>query len=119
MKYNEDWLGDLNKFGFKGGRYCEFVSSADAIVASWARGKYVPPLNLQLPETPIKKYKTVDTPMTPKGQLKALILFDRNYKQYFDMKNGKGLLEVTSKGINHYIIHRKEWKLYKDVYGEE
>lgn len=119
VKYNEDWLGDLKKFGFGGGRYCEFVSTADAVVASWARGKYIPPLNVQLPDTPIEKYKTVNTPMLPKGKLKALILFDRNYKQYFEMRNHKDLIEVTNKGMNRYIIHQKQWKLFKDVYGED
>ncbi len=119
VKYNEDWLGDLKKFGFGGGRYCEFVSTADAVVASWARGKYIPPLNVQLPDTPIEKYKTVNTPMLPKGKLKALILFDRNFKQYFEMRNHKDLIEVTNKGINRYIVHQKQWKLFKDVYGED
>lgn len=119
IKYNEDWLGDLKLFGFGGGRYCEFVSSADAVVAAWARGKNVPPLKVKIPDTEIEKFQTVDTPMSAPGPLKALILYNRAYKQYFNMKNGMELLEITNQGMTHYIIHRKEWKKYDDVYGDD
>ncbi|WP_145177797.1 hypothetical protein [Gimesia aquarii] len=111
IKYNEDWIKDLQKFGFKGGRYCEFVKTSDAIVRSWALGNYIKPLAVQLPEVAIEKYKTVNVPMTPKGPLKALILFDRDYKQYFNMKRGMQLLEVSNKEIKHYYVDKREWKL--------
>lgn len=114
IKYNEDWLNDLNIFGFKGGRYCEFVKTSDAIVRSWAQGNYIKPLAVKLPDASIEKYKTVNIPMTPKGPMKALILFDRNYKQYFNMKRGMHLLEVSNKKINHYVIEKREWKLYEE-----
>uniref|UniRef100_UPI00260BE51E hypothetical protein n=1 Tax=uncultured Gimesia sp. TaxID=1678688 RepID=UPI00260BE51E len=118
LKYNEGWLKDMNQFGYKSGRYCPVIESADAIIASWAKGSSVPPLAVQLPDTPIRKYKTVDTPMIPTGRLKAVVLFDQKYKEYFNMKNNKQLLEVTSKGIIHYVIHRREWKIYKDLVEE-
>tara|TARA_R110002167_G_scaffold88135_1_gene237875 strand:- start:486 stop:1289 length:804 start_codon:yes stop_codon:yes gene_type:complete len=119
LKYNEDWLDDLKKFGFGGGRYCEFVKSPDAIIASWSLGKYIPPLNLKLPEVEIEKFQTVKTPLTPQAPLKALILLGSNYNDYFNMKNGWEVIEVTNEGISRYEIHHKEWKNYEELYGKE
>ena len=90
------------------------MKTSDAIVWSWARGSYIAPLSVELPKAPIKKYKTVKIGMPSKGPLKALILFDRNYKQYFNIKNGMQLFEVTNKEINHYIIRKGNWVLLEE-----
>lgn len=118
IKYNENWREEMKKF-INTGEYCAFIKTSDAVMKSWSLGKHVPPLNVQLPEAKIKTGRNVDIPLTPKGPLKVLILYDDKYKQYYDMKNGKYLLEVTNKGITAYIIHRKQWKKYDDVYGDD
>ncbi|QDV19313.1 hypothetical protein Pan153_39780 [Gimesia panareensis] len=118
IKYNENWREEMKKF-VNTGSYCAFVKTPDALKQSLEQGMNVPPLNVQLPEADIKTGKRIDTPLIPKGPLKALILFDDNYKQYYDMKGGKVLLEVTNKGITAYIIHRRQWKKYNDVYGNK
>lgn len=119
LKYNEDWQGDLKKFGFGGGRYCEFVKIPDAIIASWSLGKHIPALKVNLPDVEIEKFQTVNTPLTPKAPLKALILLGNNYKDYFNRKNAGDVIEVTNEGISRYVIHRKEWKKYEELYGKE
>jgi len=114
IKYNENWREEMKKF-INAGSYCAFVKTPAALKESQEEGKDVPPLNIQLPEADIKTGKPVDFPLTPKGPLKALILYDDNYKHYYDMKNGKRLLEVTSQGITEYVIHRNTWKKYRQV----
>jgi len=114
IKYNENWREEMKKF-INAGSYCAFVKTPAALKHSQEQGKNVPPLNVQLPEADIKTGKPVDTPLIPKGQLKALILYDDNYKQYYDMKSGKRLLEVTNQGITEYILHGKAWKKLRQV----
>ncbi|WP_417388480.1 hypothetical protein [Gimesia sp.] len=62
-----------------------------------------------------KTGKPVDSPLIPKGPLKALILYDDDYKQYYDRRSGKRLLEVTNQGITEYVIQNGRWKLYRQV----
>jgi len=114
IKYNENWREEMKKF-INAGSYCAFVKTPAAIKLSQEQGKNVPALNVQLPDADIKTGKPVDSPLTPKGPLKALILYDDDYKQYYDMKNGKRLLEVTNQGITEYVIHRNTWKKYRQV----
>ncbi|QGQ26009.1 hypothetical protein F1728_26505 [Gimesia benthica] len=75
-------------------------------------GEAGPPLNVKIPEADIETGKKVDLPLTPTTPLKALILYDDNYQDYYDMKNGKRLLVVTNQGITRYVIYRGKWKQY-------
>ncbi|QDU51423.1 hypothetical protein [Gimesia panareensis] len=115
IKYNENWREEMKNF-VNTGSYCAFVKTPDALKQSLEQGKHVLPLNVQLPEADIKTGKSVDPPLIPKGPLKALILYDDNYKQYYDMKNGKILLEVTSKSITRYVIYRRHWRKHAVLY---
>ncbi|HAW31203.1 hypothetical protein [Gimesia maris] len=114
IKYNENWREEMKKF-INAGSYCAFVKTPAALNHSQEQGKNVPPLNVQLPEAEIKTGKPVDSPLIPQGPLKAIILYDDDYKQYYDMRNGKRLLEVTSQGITEYVIHRNKWRIYRQV----
>jgi|TARA_R110001592_G_scaffold363264_1_gene682802 hypothetical protein len=114
IKYNENWREEMKKF-INAGSYCAFVKTTPALNHSQEQGKNVPPLNVELPEEDIKTGKPVDSPLIPKGPLKALILYDDDYKQYYDRRSGKRLLEVTNQGITEYVIQNGRWKLYRQV----
>ena len=111
LKYNENWREEMKKF-INAGRYCAFVKKGDALKRSTTMAKQVPPLNVKIPEADIETGKKVDLPLTPTAPLKALILYDDNYQDYYDMKNGKRLLVVTNQGITRFVIYRGKWKQY-------
>lgn len=109
LKYNENWYQELTKFGYQNASYGAFVKTPDAIIESWRFSSVVPPLSVQLPEAPIVKHRAIRTPMIAKGRLKAIMLPDNKYKQYYRMKNEKRLIEITNEKIQPYYSGEGEW----------
>lgn len=109
LKYNENWYQELSQFGFPNGVYDAYVNTPEAIIESWRFSSVIPPLSVQLPSVPIKKKKAIKEPMIPKGRLKAIMLYDTNYQEYYDMKTYSSLIEITNEKTSYYFAGEGVW----------
>lgn len=109
LKYNENWSLELQKFGYQKASYGAFVNKPEAIIESWRFSKVVAPLSVQLHEQPIIKHRAIRKPMIAKGRLKAIMLPDNHYRQYYDVKDDLSLIEITNDGYFTFFAGEGEW----------
>lgn len=109
LKYNENWSLELKKFGYQKASYGAFVKTPEAIIESWRFSKVVAPLSVQLPEQPIIKHRAIKKPMIAKGRLRAIMLPDNHYQQYYDLKDNIALIELTNEDYFVYFAGEGKW----------
>lgn len=112
LKYNEDWADNFAAFGHprEHAQLEAFVPTAKAIGFDWRDGKLVDPLNVALPESKTKAFKT---PLRPKGKLVAIILPTSDFKQAFQGEAAAWeimtLNAVTADGITELSGQNGHW----------
>ncbi|MEX0641434.1 MAG: hypothetical protein WD468_01970 [Pirellulales bacterium] len=114
LRYNEDWVEEVVKFGHSPRhiRLCCLVDDADAVMESWRDSKSVVGLKVTLPQVELKPVPETTDPVIVQNAVKAIVLDSRPLIEYFwpeehEMPN---VHIVDSSSIRELSFEDGSWK---------
>lgn len=121
MQYNENWIVEIGKWGYPTDHaiYEEFIPFKTAASTIWRNSSLVEPLLTNKPEIPNLKEsnyyggRSKLLPLKMKGDYQFIVLPDRNFEDYFKMKEGLKLLAIDKFSISEYVSQNNSWKLVR------
>ncbi len=114
LRYNEDWVEEVVKFGHtpRHIRLCPLIDDSDAIMESWRDSKDVGKLNVVLPDIELKPVPETREPVKVLGSVKAIVLDSRPLIEYFrpDEEEMPSVYIVDSSSIRELSYEEDRWK---------
>jgi len=114
LRYNEDWVEEVVKFGHapRHIRLCCLIDDADAVMESWRDAKSVACLKVTLPEVELKPVPKTTEPVSVRSSVKAIVLDSRPLIEYFRPSEDEmpTVYIVDSSGIRDLSYEDDSWK---------
>lgn len=109
LKYNENWVKEAG--GAEHARYDYFVPLARAVMEEWRDSKAIKALSAEIPKRKAGGKPLFETPVRVRSGIRAIILPNANFKDFYNRKESATFYEVTETGVKEYTSDGREWKL--------
>lgn len=111
LKYNETWPLEAAKFT-AGDRSIialdEFPGTYASVVESWGQATSVEPLDVAIPDEPIRRLQAIKMPLKLRGEVKLVLCPHQDFKSIYE----------AADEIEFYVVSKDELRWYTVVDGE-